>query len=134
MATRGPNSFFILCALQSRVFSGSSSHSHRIFIGPRTRVNLFCHSLLTFVATGWPTSFFLCVLLTRQFSIDLCQIHTKYLLGHGVDLSILSSPIIKICCLFLCNSPEQNFQWIFFKFSPIFTGPRSRLLSIFVIH
>ena len=87
--------------------------------------NIFFHLLVTFVTTRGPTLFFLCVLYTLQFSINLFQIHTKCSLGHGLDPSTLSLPTSDICghlganFTFYCvHSKEQNFQPIFFKFTP----------------
>ena len=43
------------------------------------------HPFLTFVAAQGPTSALLCALYKAEFSTDLLQFHTKYLLCHDLD-------------------------------------------------
>ena len=51
VATRGLNLFFLVCTVQGRVFNWSSSNSHQIFIGPRSRLQ---YIFVTHLSYLWP--------------------------------------------------------------------------------
>ena len=63
----------------------------------------FWHTAVRFLATIGPSSFFLSVLYTLKFSMELFKIHTKCSLGHDLVPSTLLPPII------VCGHKGINF-------------------------
>ena len=86
VATRGPNAFFLVCILQGRVFDRSSSNSHQIFIGPRSRLHSFISPISDMCGHKGAKFVCSCVHPTGQsFQPIFFKIHTKYSLDQDLD-------------------------------------------------
>ena len=74
--------FFLVSTPQSRVFSQSSSNSHQIILGPRSRLQSM---FITHYICGHQGANFFCEVYRAEFSTNFLQIHTKYSLNQELD-------------------------------------------------